>query len=122
MVYGMAHDTPDTTRASDRFLTTTQGLPSASRPAVVDLADGDSFDLEIAPVAKKIEGASVRMLAYNGSIPGPTLRVSEGSRLTVRATNTRTAHDGEREERRESRRCSGEREHRWEDDHDHGSP
>ena len=27
------------------------------------------------------------MLAYNGSIPGPTLRVPEGSRLSVRATN-----------------------------------
>jgi FtsP/CotA-like multicopper oxidase with cupredoxin domain len=27
------------------------------------------------------------MLAYNGSIPGPTLRVHEGSKLIVRATN-----------------------------------
>ena len=38
---------------------------------VVELADGDEFDLRIAPVAKRLGDATVRMLAYNGSIPGP---------------------------------------------------
>ena len=32
----------------------------------------------IAPVAKQIGDATVRMLAYNGSVPGPTLRVRAG--------------------------------------------
>jgi hypothetical protein len=36
---------------------------------VVELSDGDEFDLRIAPVAKKLGDATVRMLAYNGSIP-----------------------------------------------------
>ena len=71
----------------DRFSRGTEGLEEASPPAAVQLADGDSFDLVIAPVIKKIEGSTVRMLAYNGSIPGPTLEVSEGSTATVRATN-----------------------------------
>jgi hypothetical protein len=35
----------------------------------VDLGDRDAFELEIAPVAKRIGDATVRMLAYHGSIP-----------------------------------------------------
>jgi FtsP/CotA-like multicopper oxidase with cupredoxin domain len=41
----------------------------------------------IAPVAKRIGDATVRMLAYDGSIPGPTLRVEQGSALTVNVRN-----------------------------------
>ena len=36
---------------------------------------------------KQIGDATVRMLAYNGSIPGPTLRVRPGAELTVEVTN-----------------------------------
>jgi FtsP/CotA-like multicopper oxidase with cupredoxin domain len=70
-----------------RFPTTTDGLAEASRPIVVDIEDGDVFELEIAPVRKTIGDSTVRMLAYGGSVPGPTLRVTEGSTVTVRATN-----------------------------------
>ena len=75
------------TSASDHFPSDTQGLQEAGAPDSVQLADGDQFDLRIAPVAKKLGGATVRMLAYNGSIPGPTLRVRQGSELTVEVTN-----------------------------------
>jgi len=71
----------------ETFPTKTDGLADASRPIVVDLEDGDSFDLEIAPVRKTIGDSTVRMLAYGGSVPGPTLRVQEGSTVTVRATH-----------------------------------
>jgi FtsP/CotA-like multicopper oxidase with cupredoxin domain len=54
---------------------------------LVELADSDEFELRIAPVAKRLGDATVRMLAYNGSIPGPTLRVRQGSELTVEVTN-----------------------------------
>jgi FtsP/CotA-like multicopper oxidase with cupredoxin domain len=54
---------------------------------LVELADGDEFDLRIAPVAKPLGDATVRMLAYNGSVPGPTLRVRQGSELVVNAVN-----------------------------------
>jgi len=64
-----------------------EGLPEAKRPEVVELGDGDAFELEIAPVRKRIGDATVRMLAYNGSIPGPTLKVPEGATVTVRVTN-----------------------------------
>jgi FtsP/CotA-like multicopper oxidase with cupredoxin domain len=52
-----------------------------------ELGDGDRFDLRIAPVAKRLGDTVVRMLAYNGSIPGPTLRVKEGAQLAVNVVN-----------------------------------
>ena len=72
---------------SDQFSTETAGLPEARAPEVVELADGDEIDLRIAPVAKRLGDATVRMLAYNGSIPGPTLSVPEGSEVIVNVTN-----------------------------------
>jgi FtsP/CotA-like multicopper oxidase with cupredoxin domain len=71
----------------DQFPTGTSGLPDARASAVAELADGDRFDLRIAPVAKRIGDATVRMLAYNGSIPGPTLKVPEGSEIVVDIEN-----------------------------------
>ena len=73
--------------ASQQLPTATAGLPEATRPEVVELGDGDEFELEIVPVAKRIGDATVRMLAYNGSIPGPTLEMPQGSTATVRVTN-----------------------------------
>ena len=71
----------------DVFTTETEGLPEASNPSVVRLYNGDSFDLSIYPVRKRIGAAEVRMLGYNGSIPGTTLHVDQGSEITVRVTN-----------------------------------
>jgi FtsP/CotA-like multicopper oxidase with cupredoxin domain len=79
--------THDHSHADDRFPTATEGLPEAVATQVVDLADADAVELRIAPVAKRIGGSTVRMLAYNGSIPGPTLRVREGSELVVNVAN-----------------------------------
>ena len=76
-----------TDSTADRFPTDASGLPETGPPEVVELADGDRFDLRIAPVAKRINGDTVRMLAYNGSVPGPTLRVREGSEIVVDIEN-----------------------------------
>jgi FtsP/CotA-like multicopper oxidase with cupredoxin domain len=69
------------------FSTDTANLQDCVAPALVELADGDSFDLRIAPVVKTIGDDRVRMLAYNGSIPGPTLRVPQGAEISVRVRN-----------------------------------
>jgi FtsP/CotA-like multicopper oxidase with cupredoxin domain len=71
----------------DPFPTATAGLPAAVATPTLDLADGDRVELEIAPVTKRLEGATVRMLAYNGSIPGPTLRVPQGAEVEVSVVN-----------------------------------
>ena len=72
---------------TDPFPTSIEGLEEARRPEVVELSDGDEFELRIAPVTKELGGNSVRMLAYNGSIPGPTLKVKQGSEILVHAVN-----------------------------------
>ena len=79
---GTKRDSP-----SVEFPRETEGLPEARKTELVELADGDEFELEIIPVKKRIGDATVRMLAYNGSVPGPTLRVPEGATATVRVTN-----------------------------------
>jgi FtsP/CotA-like multicopper oxidase with cupredoxin domain len=65
----------------------TETLPEARATETVELADGEEFDLEIAPVKKQIGEATVRMLAYNGSVPGPTLKMPQGATITVHVRN-----------------------------------
>jgi FtsP/CotA-like multicopper oxidase with cupredoxin domain len=65
----------------------TEGLPDARQSEIVELGDGDEFELEIVPVKKRIGDATVRMLTYNGSVPGPTLKVVQGATITVHVTN-----------------------------------
>ena len=74
-------------RADDLFTTETTGLPEATRPQLIRLTDGDRFALGIQPVRKRLEGSELRMLGYNGSIPGPTLHVDQGSEIAVEVTN-----------------------------------
>jgi FtsP/CotA-like multicopper oxidase with cupredoxin domain len=73
--------------STEKFPRDTTGLPTVSRTDVVELADGDRVTLHIGPVAKRIGDATVRMLAYNGSIPGPTLRVPQGAEVLVDIEN-----------------------------------
>jgi FtsP/CotA-like multicopper oxidase with cupredoxin domain len=75
------------TAADEQFPTAIAGLPVARSPEIVQLADGEEFDLRIAPVAKRLGDATVRMLASNSTIPGPTLRVREGSEIVVNIEN-----------------------------------
>ena len=71
----------------DAFSTDITGLPGSSTVGVGTLPGGAHFDLRVAPVTKQIGGATVRMLAYNGSVPGPTLRVRQGTEVVVNAAN-----------------------------------
>jgi FtsP/CotA-like multicopper oxidase with cupredoxin domain len=80
------HDHPHT-HESETFTATVEGVENATPTSIVEVADGEATTLEIAPVAKQLGGHRVRMLSYNGSIPGPTLRVRQGSEITVDVTN-----------------------------------
>src|SRR5438874_3027681 len=80
-------DTEIADSANAYFATDAAGLPEATTPQVVELRDGDVFDLRAGSVAKRIGDARLRMLAYNGSIPGPTLHVAQGSQITVQVRN-----------------------------------
>jgi FtsP/CotA-like multicopper oxidase with cupredoxin domain len=72
---------------TDQFSIDPTGLAECRPPEVVELHDGDEFDMRIGPVAKRLGDTTVRMLGYNGSIPGPTLRVEDGSELVVNVVN-----------------------------------
>jgi FtsP/CotA-like multicopper oxidase with cupredoxin domain len=72
---------------TDQFPRDTGGLPAATPSGLVELAPGQRFELRIAPVTKQLGEATVRMLAYNGSIPGPTLKVRQGSEIEVDVVN-----------------------------------
>ena len=69
------------------FSTDVEGLEEAKSPEVIRLRDGETHEIEIKPVRKRINDAEVRMLGYNGSIPGPTLHVDQNSEVTIEATN-----------------------------------
>ena len=75
------------TATSDYFPTDAAGLTPARAPMIVDVADGEELTLTITPVAKKLGDDTVRMLAYNGSVPGPALRVRQGTEIVVHAVN-----------------------------------
>ena len=77
----------DSPMLAESFPTDPSGLPEATRPEVLELADGDELDLRLGPVAKRLGDTTVRMLGYNGSIPGPTLKVRQGSEVVVHVTN-----------------------------------
>jgi FtsP/CotA-like multicopper oxidase with cupredoxin domain len=78
---------PDPATPTESFPTDPSGLPEAGRPALLELAPGDTLDLRVGPVAKRLGEATVRMLGYNGSIPGPTLKVQQGSEIIVHVIN-----------------------------------
>jgi FtsP/CotA-like multicopper oxidase with cupredoxin domain len=81
------HTRPDLPKPAESFPTDPTGLPEAGRPALLELAPDDTLDLRVGPVAKRLGEATVRMLGYNGSIPGPTLKVQQGSEIVVHVIN-----------------------------------
>ena len=81
------HAQPGQAAPAETFPTDPSGLPGATQPELVELADGDDLHLRVGPVAKRLAGTTVRMLGYNGSIPGPTLKVRQGSEVIVHVTN-----------------------------------
>jgi FtsP/CotA-like multicopper oxidase with cupredoxin domain len=68
----------------DRDIT---GLSEATMTQVVQLRDGDAFEIRATMVRKQIGDTIVKMLAYNGSVPGPTLKVPQGAEVAITVTN-----------------------------------
>ncbi len=62
-------------------------LESVKPTEVVELKDGDTFDMEATIVTQEVGNRTVKRLAYNGQIPGPVLKVQKGAEVTVNFTN-----------------------------------
>lgn len=69
------------------FSTDITGLPEAKSSEMVELKNGDSYDLTASIVKKTISNSVVKMLAYNGMIPGPLIKVEQGAEVTLNFTN-----------------------------------
>ena len=82
----MHHHIQSDPLATDSFPTDPSGLPEAGRSQLLELGPGDTLDLRVGPVAKHLSDTRVRMLGYNGTIPGPTLKVQQGSEIIVHVT------------------------------------
>src|SRR3989344_5815069 len=65
----------------------TSGLPEVTQTETIELQDGDSYDLAASYVKKNINGVEYRMLAYNGSVPGPLIKIPQGAEVTINFKN-----------------------------------
>ena len=61
----MQHHTQSDPLATESFPTDPSGLPEAGRPQLLELAPGDTLDLGVGPVAKRLGDTTVRMLGYS---------------------------------------------------------
>lgn len=62
-------------------------LPEAKPSEPIEVHDGEMIRLDPMMVRKEINGRDVAMYGYNGEIPGPVLKASQGASFTVSVTN-----------------------------------
>ncbi len=71
----------------ETFSNDVTGLEEAKPTEIVELEDGQTYELSAEYVKQTIDGVEVRRLAYNGMIPGPTIKAVKGTNATVVFTN-----------------------------------
>lgn len=82
MMPGMnMNQTGDLTKLTD------ENVPEVQPTQVVELNDGDTFNLTASVVKQEVGNRMVKRLAYNGQIPGPIIKVEKGANVTVNFTN-----------------------------------
>ena len=74
-------------RAYDLFPERKSEPPEATVAGMVELGKGDTFTFHAGLVRKRIGETKVAALAFNGSSPGPTLKVAQGSEVSVHFAN-----------------------------------
>lgn len=76
-----------TKRAAEIFSQDIANLPEAKPMEVVELKNGDVYNLTASIVKKKVGNQTVKMLAYNDSIPGPFIKIPQDAEVTINFTN-----------------------------------
>jgi suppressor of ftsI len=85
-------------------VTPNESLPEAKQSEVVTLVSGAAYTITIDEVKKEVAGKTLRMFAYNGMIPWPTIKVPKGWSIQLTFVNniedieTTTHHHGLRHE------------------------
>lgn len=62
-------------------------IEAAKPTEIVELNDGDTYDMEATIITQEVGNRTIKRLAYNGQIPGPILKVQKGAKVTVNFTN-----------------------------------
>ncbi len=75
------------TRSSSGSNLLSSTVSKVEQSEIVELKDGDIYDLTASYTQQEINGNVYTMLAYNNSIPGPTLKVPQGAEITVNLKN-----------------------------------
>ncbi|MFN2433519.1 MAG: multicopper oxidase family protein [Gemmatimonadota bacterium] len=58
-------------------------VPAAKPAELIELADGDTLELVAGPVLRTLKGRTHLMYGFNGTYPGPLVRVSRGATIVV---------------------------------------
>ena len=90
MLPGMMGLAPQVEKLSPAALTDKQlgNLPEAQPSQAVRLPDGGTLDLEASLVRRSLgDGCETLMMAFNGQLPGPMIRVDEKSTVFINFTN-----------------------------------
>ncbi|MDP2091088.1 MAG: multicopper oxidase family protein [Candidatus Gracilibacteria bacterium] len=83
----MHNSTNNKTTKSELIYGKGQEAVEEKKQEIVNLKDGDNYTIEIVKIKKNIGGKQVEMLAYNGSIPGPLIKVKEGAKVKLTIVN-----------------------------------
>jgi len=62
-------------------------LKLAILPQIIQISNGSTFHLTASKVIKKINGSNIVAYGLNGQVPGPTIKVKQGSSIFVNFTN-----------------------------------
>jgi suppressor of ftsI len=73
--------------ADGSFSRSLDDIQPSSETELIELNDGDEFEITAKATKHTINGQEVRMLSYNGSIPGPTVVVTEGDEIVFDIKN-----------------------------------
>ena len=61
-------------------------MKQAILPEVVQINNGSAFHLSAGKLLKNINGNNVVMFGFNGQVPGPIIKVKQGSAIFVNFT------------------------------------
>lgn len=74
-------------KQTEEYSKNVQNLTLAKPSEEVVLKNGDTYNLTAGIVKKNLNGKEVKMLAYNGSIPGPLIKVPQNAKITMNFKN-----------------------------------
>jgi FtsP/CotA-like multicopper oxidase with cupredoxin domain len=61
--------------------------PNKSATEIVELQDGDSYEISMQNIKQTIGGKDIRMMSYNGSVPGPLIKIPQNATINLTVTN-----------------------------------